>query len=351
MISIKNGVHPALFSVCRSLILLFALLSGITEAAIPGKIHQIWIGEKLPEYLDIISQSFKKVKGWEYNLWRATQDNFFDPNGKITRYTWTESEHIVQEYFIDELFDNEYSIIKSILVHNKTSKDNHLASLGDILRYRIVHEFGGFYFDMKFELLNPEELSDLARQPLYNMITANEFAFSSAQKGYLSNGFFAAEALHPALTNMLFTAHLLEEKIPTSNVDIFGPGFFLREIENWYRIADPEKKQGWLMLPHTKIYPYIDWAPNDEDLAADTTPIKPIRKLREAGYDFCYVKADPQFKFPQIYLREMNYLRVNGGSGFFYQYPCKKYPDAIAMDHFDSGSSWNSHDRYAGKHR
>ncbi|WP_152558572.1 glycosyltransferase family 32 protein [Endozoicomonas numazuensis] len=351
MISIKNGANPALFSVCRSLILLFALLSGCTEAAIPGKIHQIWIGDKLPEYLHIISQSFKKVKGWEYNLWRATQNNFFEQNGKIIRHTWTESGYSTKEYYIGELFDNEYSTILAILERHKTSKDNHLASLGDTLRYRIIYDFGGFYFDMKFELLKPEELSDLITQSIYNLITANEFAFSSSQKGYLSNGFFAAEPDHPALSKMLSSIHSLEAKIAYSKVDIFGPGFFLKEIESWFRSAAPDQQLGWLMLPHSKIYPYIDWAPREEDFSSDTTLAETALKLREAGYDSCVAEADPQYKFPQMYLKEMRYLTVNGTSGLFYLFPCIKYPDAIAIDHFDYGSSWNSHNRYAGKHR
>ncbi|MGI9281094.1 MAG: hypothetical protein ACR2PX_15925 [Endozoicomonas sp.] len=204
---------------------------------------------------------------------------------------------------------------------------------------------------MKFELLNPDELADLITQPLYSLITANEFAFSGYQKSYLSNGFFAAEANHPALSGMLLSMHLLEEKIVCSKVDIYGPGFFLLEIESWYRGATSEQKLGWLMLPHTKIYPYIDWAPREQQFSANTSPAENAMKLREAGYDFCVSEADPEYKFPQMYLKEMQFLTIPGKSGLFYRYPCNLYPDAIAIDHFDYGSSWNSHNRYAGKHR
>lgn len=348
---VKSWAHPVFFGVCRPLILLFAVLSGSTEATIPGKIHQIWIGAKVPEYLDIVSQSFKKVKGWEYNLWRATQNNFLERNGKIIRHTWTESEYTTKEYSINELFDNEHSVIKAILERNRTSDDSHLASLGDILRYRIVHEFGGFYFDMKFELLNPNEMADLIKQPLYTLITANEFAFLTSQQGYLSNAFFAAEVNHPALTNLLLSIPPLEDEVPHSKVDIFGPAFFLLGIDSWYRAAAADEQTGWLMLPHTKIYPYIDWAPKVQEFRPGTLLTETAVKLREAGNDFCVVKADSLYRLPGLYLNESEYLPVPDKAGLFYRYPCNRYPNAIAIDHFDYGSSWNSHNRYSGHHR
>ena len=44
------------------------------QAEIPKTIHQIWIGEQLPAYMEMVRQRFTELNpGWQYNLWLTSE--------------------------------------------------------------------------------------------------------------------------------------------------------------------------------------------------------------------------------------------------------------------------------------
>lgn len=89
---------------------------------IPQIVHQTWIGEKIPDscrkYVDSIKSNFK---GWEYVL-------------------WTDKE-------CEKLLKSEYNNIYNIFLK---APNNGFKS--DLFRYCIMHKFGGFYFDLDYQI-------------------------------------------------------------------------------------------------------------------------------------------------------------------------------------------------------
>lgn len=92
-----------------------------TTERIPKKIHQIWLGGKLPDRFKAWCETWQQFHpAWEYKLW--TDEDI--PNLEITK---------------KEMFD--------------TSTNNGMKS--DILRYEILRQQGGMYVDTDFECLKP----------------------------------------------------------------------------------------------------------------------------------------------------------------------------------------------------
>lgn len=93
--------------------------SSDTEPKIPKKIHQIWLGGKLPGKYKKYCDSWQKFNpSWEYKLWTDDDLNSI----KITK---------------KEIFD---------FCPNYANKS-------DILRYEILNQHGGLYVDTDFECL------------------------------------------------------------------------------------------------------------------------------------------------------------------------------------------------------
>ncbi len=91
------------------------------SSRIPKIIHQIWIGDFVPEELKQFQESWKLYHpDWEYKLW--TQDD-----------------------------------IPHLSLYNKKLIEiaENPAELSDLLRYEILYQQGGVYIDMDFECLQP----------------------------------------------------------------------------------------------------------------------------------------------------------------------------------------------------
>lgn len=90
-------------------------------ARIPKIIHQIWIGDAVPQELIQFQESWKQYHpDWEYKLW---------------------TQH-------DIPYLNLYN--KDLIAQAKNP-----AELADLLRYEILYQQGGVYIDMDFECLQP----------------------------------------------------------------------------------------------------------------------------------------------------------------------------------------------------
>ena len=95
---------------------------GTPQAKIPKILHQIWVGPKTPpELLKQSQESFKKHNpDWEYKL-------------------WTDAD------------------VKSLMLHNQKFYDlsDNYGEKSDILRYELLHKFGGVYVDVDFICFKP----------------------------------------------------------------------------------------------------------------------------------------------------------------------------------------------------
>ena len=138
---------------------------GVKEAEmstvkIPKVIHQIWIGGPVPVAFEAYRKTWVAENlgpDWEYKLW--------------------------QEKDIDKL--NLYNRAFYDQIENPAAK-------ADLARCQIVYNEGGYYVDMDFELLNPEEFKKLsymydfctALQPLDTLFVQLGIAFFGACPGH-----------------------------------------------------------------------------------------------------------------------------------------------------------------------
>lgn len=95
--------------------------SPMTRLKIPKIIHQIWIGEFVPEKFKAFQESWKRYHpDWEYRLW--TQHD-------IALNNWYNADLI--------------------------ARSRNPGETSDIMRYEILYRYGGVYLDMDFECLAP----------------------------------------------------------------------------------------------------------------------------------------------------------------------------------------------------
>ena len=296
------------------------------QAEIPIIIHQIWIGEQLPAYMEMVRQRFTELNpGWQYNLWLTSEQDLDSTNGSIRRVIQGSAEARTERYPIADYFANEWSAIKAIrdLERRPDNGTNRKAFISDLMRYRIVYNEGGYYFDMKFELLRT--LEGVANSGTTFLGANEDHQGFAIDRSYLSNAFFAATPGHPALEPLLeITKNDLKEI--SDGLSIRGPSEFGQSVLAWLE-GDPAAEQQAQILPSEQIYPYINW---------DDTPGAAERGI---GHDQCIASS------PEAFLNHPDDTRIipaqnTFGETIYMLYPCPHYPDSLAVDHFDFGSSW-----------
>ena len=163
---------------------------------IPRVIHQLWIGNPMPNKKRALTQSMH-VDGFQYKLWGnndLTQQNF--------PMMWP------------------YIVILQ-------KADQPMAMIGDLMKYELVYHHGGFYFDINIELLRPERLASIAQK--HSLVLCHE---ATAIGDALSCAFFAAAPNHSALKRVLdvVKGDTLDLKTGIANVTT-GPSLFRRILD------------------------------------------------------------------------------------------------------------------------
>lgn len=119
--SAEGQLTYAGFAIAKALYQNNYVINGTGKDKIPHKIHQIWLGSKLPDAYRKFTDSWQKYHPtWEYKLW--TDDD-------------------VKEFGLQ----NEKFYYQS----------KNFGQKSDILRYEILNRFGGLYVDTDFECLKP----------------------------------------------------------------------------------------------------------------------------------------------------------------------------------------------------
>ena len=115
----EQSLSPA-WATVRTLYEKNYIQDGDNEDKIPKKIHQIWLGGKVPDKYREFMDSWQMFNPtWEYKLWMDMDAN---------------------------------ELMRNHTVYNKCS--NH-GMKSDILRYEILRRYGGVYVDTDFECLKP----------------------------------------------------------------------------------------------------------------------------------------------------------------------------------------------------
>ena len=99
---------------------IYKLPNGLTytPGGIPKIFHQIWIGSALPPVLKPFMNTFKKMPGYKYKLWKNT--DLTEQNFPIT---WPYIQHIMAR--------------RKIIY----------AMIADLMRLEILYHYGGIYVD------------------------------------------------------------------------------------------------------------------------------------------------------------------------------------------------------------
>ena len=179
-------------------------------AKIPKKIHQIWLGEELPEEYKKYGETWKEYHpDWEYKLWTDVDVNDVD----IPRRS---------------LYDSITNV----------------AQKSDFLRYHILNQFGGLYVDTDFECIKP--FDDLLYLDFFTGI-------GYPKKLELYIGLIASVPKHPIinhLINHLTTARYggSWRKMFNTTGSYFFTKMFLKKVK-----ADT---RGVVAFPTDFFYPY-----------------------------------------------------------------------------------------------
>ena len=182
--------------------------------SIPKILHQIWLGDNAPEQL---LESWKsKYPDYEYKLW--TEDN----------------------------------IPKEVVSQRKYQLTHNICQKVNILRYEILHEYGGFYVDSDtycVKKLPSVYLNDYDFLASYEYesgdvkVPNSDDAFKHFLEALVSNAYMASVPGHPILKLLINTIKTMDEHYYTKEKSWLssGPGL-LTEILKQYKAAVPESK-------------------------------------------------------------------------------------------------------------
>ena len=178
---------------------------------IPKIIHQIWIGETIPESLLNLSKCWQNWTGWQYIL-------------------WSEDAILSLDFADKDLF------IKSSCPAEKA----------DIARLEILKKYGGVYVDLDYECTNPESLKLFCDN--YDIFLGLEPLEHELKIG---NAFIAAAPNHPAINLLLkklrgnYFSH--EDECATIKT---GPNFITSVL-----LQGIDTLSGGVLLPPTYLFP------------------------------------------------------------------------------------------------
>ncbi len=173
---------------------------------IPRHIHQIWIGGPVPD-------TFKKLA----KTWQEKHPNF--------KYTlWT---------------DESLKTFKFSHCGEAFKRAQTMGAKVDILRYEIIYQFGGVYFDIDFECV----------KSIDPLVRSHSFFTGIGGHDYVANSVIGATANHPLLERLL--KHLEHKSQEALNNPWYetGPKFFTYHVYHYLR-----KKQGGVIVYPTRYF-------------------------------------------------------------------------------------------------
>jgi len=274
-----------------------------TGKTIPKKIHIIWLGPKQPSYLKKFMDTFKKcAPGYETRLWGdndITNKNFpltYDTIQKVRKFQAVKIKEYTQQNTMLKSTGDPYTYSK-------------YAQVSDLMRYEIIYNKGGYYFDANMFLLK-----DITK--LFNrreqFVGCNELGTNMRKSPILSNSFFGAVTKSPVLKRLLTKKFLASIDLRTLDVDFeTGPGA-LRSVLNI-------DKDSYHIFPPNTFYPYIlPWSAEGDD-----------HPLRKSSKPKCTGKKRTQKKTLEM------------KDNLWLEFPCHKYKGSYGIKVWESGGSWS----------
>ena len=281
------------------------------SSPIPRKLHFIWLGPKHPPYLSKFMRTFKKyAQGFTIRLWGEKD---ITPQNFPKTYTYIRK---IQKYQGEKI--KEYSGQKTMYRSNqKEYTYSKFAQISDLMRYEIVYNEGGYYFDANMFLI--KDITDLFQRK-EKFVGCNELGTNISRSPILSNSFFGAIPKSPILKRLLSQSFLEAMDLKTLDVDfVTGPGA-LRYV------LKPSKDNYYIFPPNT-FYPYIlPWTPDGGD-----------HSLRKS--------SKPKCTGPKKTKKRTLKMKPN----MWLEFPCKQYPKSYGIKVWESGGSWSRPDKWYEK--
>ena len=272
---------------------------------IPKKVHFIWLGSDPPDYFQkYFLKSFEKnMSEFEIFLWTdkdLTKSNFPKTYSYITK---------IKKIHGQDMYDEDgYQMFNE---KGEPLKYSKWAQITDLMRLEIVYTYGGYYFDVNFEIL----------KPLYKLLN-NKFKFVGCNEiprfknaGSLSNSFFGASKGNTILKRLLSKKYLNDIDIKSFEVaNESGPGYLRDGIK---------QSDNFKIFPATHFYPFI------EPFDAFSDPL-----YRKSSKNKCHKTK-----------KTKKYKKLQNKKGYLLT-PCNKYPKSYAIKHWNLGGSWTHHLNY-----
>ncbi len=183
---------------------------------IPKIIHQIWIGNEMPDILKVYTNEWEKMRGWDYKLW--SNNDLHKDNFPIT-----------------------WGLIKKIMCLEKPV----YAMIADLMRLEILYHHGGVYLDTTFEKV--KNLNTLLEKKGYKFVMSNEIQDPDLKLRYISNSFIASVPRYVVLKRLMSPKKL-------AKIDIHGRAN--KQTGPYYVRTGVKKKKEVTLIPTKKIYPY-----------------------------------------------------------------------------------------------
>jgi len=283
------------------------------KSPIPKHIHFIWIGtSKIPDYFTkYFLKSFKEnMPDFTFRIW--TNKDLTKKNFPKTYAYIQQAKKLHNQPAFEYSDDGEELII--IDKDDKQVLYNKWAQMTDLMRVEIIHNLGGYYFDINFEILPPRR-----KHTLYHLLNSTKKKFVGCNETkwcldvpHLSNSFFGSTKGNPILKRLLTKSYLNSidfESIQVANET--GPGYLREGIY---------PKDSYHIFPSYYFYPFIE-DPGFENCGPGRQ-IKPNK---------CHKRKT----------KKKSYKKLQKKKGFI-EFPCKKYPRSYALKHWQLGKSWLS---------
>lgn len=192
----------------------FLLAESKDYNVLPKRIHQVWLGSKLPDKYKAWTESWQHMNpDWEYRLWTdADLDDVEIPRRK--------------------------------LFHSIT----HLGQKSDFLRYHILNQYGGVYVDTDFECLKSFDPITYA-----NFFAAKTYSRTTME---LFIGLIGSTPNHPVLKKVISAMNTIRSDSWKSVFNTTGTYFFTKIF---FETVTAFTK-GVIIFPPDYFYPY----PNNE---------------------------------------------------------------------------------------
>ena len=181
------------------------------------------------------------------------------------------------------------------------------------MRLEIIYNYGGYYFDINFEILPSKgnhTIYNLLNSTKKRFVGCNEIPVEFEEWPYLSNSFFGATKHNPIMKRLLSKEYLQTIDIQSGEIaNETGPAYLREGIYS---------NDSYHIFPYTYFYPFYE----DPGFTSN-------EKGRVIKPNKCH-KGKTKNK---------SYHKLKNKKGYIL-FPCHNYPKSYALKHWELGKSW-----------